>query len=363
MVNITEPKMSAYLHSKAKQNGTPLAGNFELTSLCNFNCPMCYVHNDSNSDSLTTCDWIKLIDTACEKGMLFLLLSGGEPLSRDDFREIYIHAHEKGLIVSINSNGSLIDKYFDLFESYPPSRINISLYASDSDGYSKSCGIDSFDDVISNIKTLKRMDIPVKLNVVITKSNCREIGNIIRLSKSLSLPIQITPYCYPQIRLDSGYGENSARLTPEKAGKYSIESDILLYGEDEFIKKARLINESRIITDDDCSISCRAGSSSFWITHDGKMRACAMMDKPSIDIKSSDFAHCWEYIREQTALIRTPSECKTCPDSGFCRACSAMCYCETGSTDKKPDYVCRMIKSIRENTQMFLEKRGNNHED
>ncbi len=363
MVNITEPKMSAYLHSRARQNGTPLAGNFELTCRCNFNCPMCYVHNEKKTDLLKTEDWLYLTDEACENGMLFLLLTGGEPLLRNDFKKIYTHAHEKGLIISINSNGSLINNYLDLFKKYPPVRINISLYASNSDGYKNRCSADYFDSVVNNINALREIDIPVKLNAVITKSNCDDMDNIIALSKSLGIPVQISPYCYPQVRLGSAFADNNARLSAEDAGKYSVKSDITLYGEDEFIRKAKLSNKSRIITDDDCSISCRAGVSSFWITHDGKMRACAMMDSPYVDINNKSFIECWTYIREQTSLLRMPAECAGCPDARFCRACAAMCYCETGSTDKKPEYVCGMIRSIRENTDLFLKKRGNVSED
>lgn len=42
--NSAEPRLSSYLHAKACRAGTPLAGNFELTPRCNFNCKMCYVH-------------------------------------------------------------------------------------------------------------------------------------------------------------------------------------------------------------------------------------------------------------------------------------------------------------------------------
>ena len=40
----TEPYIATYLHSKGRQLGLPIGGNFELTARCNFNCPMCYVH-------------------------------------------------------------------------------------------------------------------------------------------------------------------------------------------------------------------------------------------------------------------------------------------------------------------------------
>ena len=34
----------SYLEARAKEKGVPLAGQFELTPLCNFSCRMCYVH-------------------------------------------------------------------------------------------------------------------------------------------------------------------------------------------------------------------------------------------------------------------------------------------------------------------------------
>lgn len=358
MVNISEPQMSAYLHAKARQKGVPLAGSFELTSKCNFNCPMCYVHEHSGVDALSTEDYISIIDEACGAGMLFLLLSGGEPLLNPDFERIYTHAHAKGLVISINSNGSLIDKYLDLFKKYPPVRINISLYAGDGDGYINQCGVSAFDKVTDNIKKLREIGISVKLNTVITRANATELEKIISTAKSLTLPVQLTPYCYPQIRTGGDFGENTARLTPEEAGKYSVMGDIMLYGEEEFIRKNGLSHQSVGCADDDCKIKCRAGSSSFWITHDGKMRACTMMDKPSVDLKTTGFAAAWEQIKAETLKLRTPRECTDCRDKMFCRACAAMCYCETGATDKKPDYVCRMIRSIRENTADYLKKQG-----
>jgi len=358
MVNITEPEMSAYLHSVAGKKGVPLAGNFELTSRCNFACPMCYVHDNGCGDELSADDFIRITDDACDKGMLFLLLTGGEPLARDDFDRIYTHAHEKGLMVSVNTNGFFLDRYFGLLKKYPPIRINISLYAGDVGGYIKQCRTDAFIRVTDNIKRLKEMNISVKLNTVITRFNADELEKITALAKSIALPVQITPYCYPQIRLNGGFATNPARLSPEDAGRYSVKGDILLYGKDEFIRKAERSQLSVCNKDSDCSMSCRAGSSSFWITHDGKMRACAMMDSPSADVEKLGFSGAWEQIKVQTSKLRLPAECNECPDRVFCRACAAMCYCETGATDKRPEYVCRMIRSIRANTAEYLNNNG-----
>ena len=87
----TEPRLSAYLHARACAKGIPLAGNFELTPRCNFNCRMCYVHltpeeEQRRGTELTADEWLAIAEQARSQGMLFLLLTGGEPLVRTDFR-------------------------------------------------------------------------------------------------------------------------------------------------------------------------------------------------------------------------------------------------------------------------------------
>ena len=117
----TEPRLSSYLHARACRSGTPLAGNFELTARCNFNCKMCYVH-------LTADEWLAIAEAASSRGMLFLLLTGGEPLIRKDFRYLLTELKKMGLLVSVNSNGSLIDRdWLDFFRHEPPFRFNITL--------------------------------------------------------------------------------------------------------------------------------------------------------------------------------------------------------------------------------------------
>ena len=61
----TEPRLSSYLHARACRSGTPLAGNFELTARCNFNCKMCYVHLTAEEQQrrgreLTADEWLAI---------------------------------------------------------------------------------------------------------------------------------------------------------------------------------------------------------------------------------------------------------------------------------------------------------------
>src|SRR5699024_6376908 len=112
----------------------PLSGTFELTPVCNMNCRMCYVRMSREEQEAvhplrTAKEWLELGKTARDRGMLYLLLTGGEPFLRPDFREILSGLHQMGLLITINSNGTLIDEsVVEWLKESPPVRINITLY-------------------------------------------------------------------------------------------------------------------------------------------------------------------------------------------------------------------------------------------
>ena len=127
-------------------NKIPLAGSFELTPRCTLDCKMCYIHRRSSDKSAIaeekdTKFWIDLATKARDAGMLILLLTGGEPLLRSDFDEIYRECKKLGLLVSVNTNATLLDEEkIRLFTEYPPQKINITLYGSSPETYGKLCG-------------------------------------------------------------------------------------------------------------------------------------------------------------------------------------------------------------------------------
>ncbi|MEI3218833.1 MAG: radical SAM protein [Lachnoclostridium sp.] len=138
---------SDYLYQKASRNRIPLNGCFELSPICNFHCRMCYVrktHEQIRKEGKRIREWKEWIDLAkqCkEEGMLYLLLTGGEPFLYPHFRELYEELHHMGFIISINSNGTMIDeKTVEWLKTMAPGRINITLYGASADTYERICG-------------------------------------------------------------------------------------------------------------------------------------------------------------------------------------------------------------------------------
>ena len=136
------------LYRKAGAAKIPLSGAFELSPLCNFACRMCYVRKtakdvaESARPILRTDQWIRIAEEARDAGMLFLLLTGGEPFLLPDFHALYEKLIGMGLLVSINTNGSLIDdETVAWLKTLPPRRVNITLYGASDETYYALCGV------------------------------------------------------------------------------------------------------------------------------------------------------------------------------------------------------------------------------
>ena len=286
----TEPRMATYLHRKGRMLGLPTSGNFEITARCNFSCPMCYVHMSADEVSkqgkeLTAQQWIKFAEDAKNKGMVFALITGGEPFLRKDFFEIYGAMKKMGLVVSINSNGSMLDgEIFDKLIADPPFRMNISLYGGCNETYEKMCGQPAYQRVLDNILRLKEKGVDICINLSITPYNCDDLEKIYDFIIENQIQVRASSYMYPPARLDKeleGYGN---RLSPEDSAKYSVQWDKLRFTEEQFQARAEAIQNLVSVEPEECYIDqeetfdgvrCRAGSSSFWMTWDGEMRPCA----------------------------------------------------------------------------------------
>ena len=365
----TEPYISTYLHSKGRKLGLPIGGNFELTARCNFNCPMCYVHL-SNDDieamgkELTARQWIDIAKAAKDRGMVFVLLTGGEPFVRKDFFEIYDAMKEMGLMISINTNGSMLSGEIRrrLIEN-PPFRINVSLYGGCTETYKNMCGQAAFDEVLENIRAIKEAGIDIRLNLSITPYNKDDIEKIYQISKELDVHIKATSYMYPSIRVNGGKYGYGDRLSPTEAARCRVKRDLRRFTPEEFAQRAENMKNLVSVDESDCptepveGVRCRAGSSSFWLTWDGRMLPCGMMPYPRAYPLKVGFDAAWDEIMRQTARIRTPSQCGACPKRSVCPVCAAVAITETGSFEKVPTYLCRYTDELLKATQKASEER------
>lgn len=354
-----EPLWSKYIHEKGNRLGLPVSGSFELTPRCNFNCKMCYVHQTpeqiaaSGRKELNADQWLDIARQARDAGMVFLLLTGGEPLLFPEFPRLLHELKEMGLLVSINSNGSLLrDDVLEQIKRDPPLRFNITLYGGSDAAYERLCGRPMFRQVVDNIRALREAGIPVRLNASITPYNKDDIEAIYRIGRELGVYVKSTTYMFPPVRINGGHaGEAEHRFSAEDAAYYEILCREQTMTADEL--RTALANGGLPRDGEECTggaegepVFCRAGRSSFWMNWDGCMVPCGMMNLPGISVPEQGFQTAWQAIRAQIAAIRLPKECTGCPLHTQCASCAASCAAETGAFDGKPEYLCTMTKSL-----------------
>lgn len=362
----TEPALATYLHNQGARLGLPVGGTFELTARCNFSCPMCYVHKADAPvpGELTARQWINLGEQARDAGLMFALLTGGEPFVRKDFFEIYGAMKEMGLMVSINSNGSMLSgPVLEKLLADPPFRLNVSLYGGCEQTYQNMCGQSMFQTVVDNVRAVKEAGVDVRLNVSITPYNLQDVEDIFRISRELGVHAKATSYMYPPIRVGGDCGH---RLSAEAAAEAAVRWDLLRFTPEEFAQRAKMLKNCEAVEVRECvadlheGVQCRAGSTSFWITWEGKMLACGMMPYPEVRPLEVGFDAAWQELIQKTRQIRTPAQCAVCPSRPVCCTCAAVCVTETRAFDQVPEYVCRMTEhTIKRAWQAYAER--NNH--
>ena len=366
----TEPQIATYLHSKGNKLGLPIAGNFELTARCNFNCPMCYVHmtedqlRETGKKELTAQQWLDIAKAAKDRGMVFALLTGGEPLVRKDFFEIYDGMRKMGILISINSNGSMLKgTILERFLEAPPLRFNISLYGGSNDTYRNMCGLPVYDQVKENIRKLRQAGVDVSLNLSITPYNKDDLKRIYEDAVELDVNVKASSYMYPSVRVNGEQYGCGNRLSCAESAKYSVAWDLLRFPEEVFEQRAQKMAQFQPLESDGCPVEvgegvrCRAGSTSFWMTWDGRMLPCGMMTRPVAKPLEMGFDAAWEHIRTETRKIRTPTKCVSCDYKEICGACAAVYFTETGKFDEVPEYVCRRAEEIVRQTQEAVKER------
>lgn len=363
--------LTNYLYYKAEKNGIPIGGTFELSPICNFNCKMCYVKQDSTrvseSFSINSYNkWLNIAEQAKAEGTLFLLITGGEPMLVPYFWDLYEKLYYDGFIITVNTNASQIDETaVKKFTKLRPRRLNISLYGADEETYSNFCGIEGmFEKVNKAITLLQNENINIRLNTSLTPANVDNLKPMIEYALNHNLNLNVAEYMFPKIRTTSHTDNLSAyRLSPDIAGKlriYSAKYQLDAEYYKEFLNG--VINHTISGNCDLCNEydkqnrHCRAGRSSFWITWDGYMLPCGMLNTLKYDMNNSSFSSVWKKVNAESNEILLPDKCYSCKAQKICHSCAAVATAENGTQSTIPKYLCEMVKSMQEVAKKELGK-------
>lgn len=341
---------------QAYQNKVPVNGSIELSPLCNLDCDMCYVRLspkelEKKGHLRSVDEWLAVSKELHDAGVLFLLLTGGEPLLYPDFKKLYLELKQMGMILTINTNGTLLDEeWADFFAQHKPRRINITLYGANNASYETLCHTpDGFDRTIRAIRLLKERNVDVKVGCSAVSKNIQEVSEIQQICKDLDVPLQVDTYMYPSVREREKDFSFSSRLAPMDAAKlwYSTMKEKMPDSEYQDYRLQLLAQiqdrkEKKTITEQ--GFFCMATNCSFSINWQGLLRPCVMSTTPSFSVFENGFMAAWKSLQKEANTMHLCQECQQCELRPVCRICVASALAETGKTDQKSEYICQLAK-------------------
>lgn len=258
-----------------------------------------------------------------------------------------------GMILTINTNGTLIDEeWADFFAKYKPRRMNITLYGADDQAYENLCHYKGgFEKTIHAVKMLRERDVDVKINGSITSKNEEDIKRILKIAQQCDAAVNLDTYMYPASRERNKPFDEQSRMYPKEAAM--AKALILKYqwGEEAFSEYRKSVidiveTHSAEMMGYDRHISCLAGNCSFTINWQGMMRPCVMQSVPQVDVFEEGFIQSWEKVSTKTDEILINEKCASCQYRPICNTCAAAALLETGDYEGIPQYICEYTKEF-----------------
>ena len=331
------------LHKRVMEKRIPITGSFELTFRCNLRCVHCYCNlplNDKEAveKELTTQDVFKIFDQMAEAGCLWLLITGGEPLVRKDFLEVYAYAKKKGFIITLFTNGMLMTpEIADYLAEWRPFLIEITLYGATKETYEKVTGVPgSFLRCKKGIDLLLDRKIPLGLKTMVMTLNHDELWEIKEYAERLDVKFRFDPALNP--RLDGSKAPCSLRLSPEDVLKLDLTDEKRAKEWKDFCEKFIGPPQS------DGLFDCGAGVSTFHIDPYGQMSMCEMVRFKSYDLRNGSFEEGWHQFLPELLALKPAGDypCARCELISLCGQCPGWAWLENGNPELPVEYLCQL---------------------
>jgi len=334
---------SKHVHELVGDQRIPLTATVEVTMRCNLRCGHCYIpfsqRAASGEGELTRAEFQRIFSEIADAGCLWLLLTGGEPLLRPDFLDIYDDAKRKGFIITLFTNGTLLNEAIaDHLGEYRPFGIEISLYGATQETYERVTGVPgSFARCMRGIELLLDRGLELKLKSVVINTNQGELQALQRLSESLGVRFSYDPVI--QAGIDGSLVPTQYRLAPEQVVAIDqLDPERIRAFEESYLKRQAIKFEDHLL------YTCGAGRAGFHLDAFGKMSICMTARTPSYDLRSGSLAQGWyEFLPTVLATEHSPDFiCADCALRKDCAQCPAVAWIEKGDPEARVPYYCEL---------------------
>jgi radical SAM protein with 4Fe4S-binding SPASM domain len=298
---------------------------------------------EARSRELNKEEHFRLLDDLANLGCLWLLYTGGEIFARKDFLEIYTYAKQKGFLITLFTNGTLItERVADHLQQWPPFAIEITLYGRTKETYEALTGIEgSYERCLRGVALLRDRGLPVKLKTVPTTINKHEVVAMKDFAEQeLHLDFKFESLVNP--RIDCSQSPLAVRLSPEEVVLLDLHWPKIAAEHREAAQRS--LKQSSPSEQSDTVYSCGGGINSFALDPYGHMSICVLSHQDTYDIRSGSVKEGWElFLRKVRARERKRiSKCVKCRIRSLCSMCPANGELENGDAESPVDFLCEV---------------------
>ncbi len=342
-----------YSHIKSPQ----LLGrlDMELTERCNNNCIHCYINLPADSPArereMTASEIKAILAEAAGLGCLTVRFTGGEPLLRKDFEEIYLFARRLGMKVMLFTNGCLITPHLaDLFVDIPPKElVEISVYGMTEKSYeavTRTPG--SYRAAMRGIELLRERGVPFVVKAAVLPQNRRDLDAFEAWASNIPWMKKLPMYsCLFDLRARRDSEEKNAlirsvRATPEEG------LAVLTRDRDRYYEEMRQFCAKFMKSSGDLIFSCGCGKGGCVDAY-GFFQPCMMLRVPELvcNLREVSLKDALENRFPKLRGIRAKNpeylaRCARCFLKGLCEQCPAKSWMENGTLDTPVEYLCKV---------------------
>lgn len=331
------------MRRRAAAEGLPLHGTFALTHRCNFRCVHCYVQPGARPPEreLSTTEWLALAQEAADAGCFSILLTGGEPLVREDFAEIYLGIRKMGIHVMLFTNASRVDsRVVDALCTAPPRLIEVTVYGATPETYRRVTGRASAQaEAMDGIARLRAARLPVRLKTVLMQPNRHEFTAIRKLAAAGEPPVRYDAVIQPRFPGDA----EIERLRIPPAEVVRLEAAAIPDLPEQW--RAQQARQGKPKASASPPLyACAAGGISFYVTADGRVQPCVSAVRHGVPHVRGKLLEAFRTGRRSIQAVRAPvaHPCVTCGDRIFCGSCPPIAELESGDETGVCAYACAL---------------------
>lgn len=331
------------MRRRAAAEGLPLHGTFALTHRCNFRCVHCYVLPVAGpvESELPAADWLALAQEAADAGCFSILLTGGEPLLREDFAEIYLGIRKMGIHVMLFTNASRVDdRVVATLREAPPRLIEVTVYGATPETYRAVTGRPSgHAEAMRGIARLRAAGLPVRLKTVLMAPNRHEFAAIRGLAAAGEPPVRYDAAIQPRFPGDADI--ERLRIPPAEVVRLETAA-IPDLPEQWRAQQAR--QGKRNVSASPPLYACAAGGISFYVTAQGRVQPCVSAVRHGVSYERGKLLEAFRACRHSIQAVRAPAAhpCVSCGDRVFCGSCPPIAELDCGDEAGVCAYACAL---------------------